>query len=146
MRDYAKYFNLYDFENEKDINELLAIINLFELEDIPLKSSITVEQDSEFLNLGRYENFNLEILKTGKRPLNKKEYHEIKLSFLGIMLASVIKLAAKEGVALYISSVDDDRIELILNDNDHNYITYSTSKYITNEIKDKIKTIRKTKN
>lgn len=145
MVGHAKYFNLYDFENRKHLDELLAIINLFNLDHIYLESLITVEQDSEFLNLQNNESFKMEIVKTGKRPFNKKEYHEIKLNFFGIEIESLIRLAAKEGVALYIASVDSDIIEMILNDNDHNYITYSTKSYNAKDIKDKIKNIKRRK-
>ncbi|MDR1940051.1 MAG: hypothetical protein LBQ40_04570 [Clostridiales bacterium] len=145
INGFDKYFSLYDFEKEKDINELSAIIGLFDLDDVPLESSITVEHDSQFLNFGKDANIRLETVKTGKRLFRKSQYHEIKLEFLGSMLESVIKLAAKEGVALYIASVGNDDIEMILNDNDHNYIIYSTSKYNADKIKDKIRDIKKNK-
>lgn len=145
MFGHAKYFSLYDLESKKDLDELLAIISLFNLDNICLKSLITVEQDSEFLKLGNNKNFKLEIVKTGKRPLSKKEYQEIELEFIGAEIESLIRLAAKEGQALYITSVDDDMIELILNDNDHNYITYSTKTYKNEEIKAKIKSIKQKK-
>ncbi|MDR1940049.1 MAG: hypothetical protein LBQ40_04560 [Clostridiales bacterium] len=43
INGFDKYFSLYDFEKEKDINELSAIIGLFDLDDVPLEGSITVD-------------------------------------------------------------------------------------------------------
>lgn len=145
IKKMAQYFKLLDFQNQKDLAELKAIINLFELDEIALKGIVRVSQDSGFLNLPQIdETVIVNIKKTFNLPLSKKKQHDIELDFYGKIIDKIIELASQEGEALYIISKNDSKdIEFILNDNDHNYINFSTLKYDVDEIRSKIKMIIK---
>lgn len=139
----SKYFYLCDLRKQKDIDELLAIIGLFKLDHIDLQALISVDLNSKVSNFIKSENIKLEIIKTGKRLFSKIKYQEIKMRFFGIELEKIIKFVVQYGIALHIRSIERGLIEMILNDNDHNFIYYSTHFFDKKEIDAEIKKIRK---
>ena len=145
IKETAEYFALYDLSVQKDFNELIAIINVFNLENCLLSGSLNVPEDSKFLDI-KCSDVDLKIIKTQKRLLSKKIDHDIEISFKGSSIRKVMELLAKEDLAIWIVSAgNDNRIEMSLNDNDHNFITFSTILYDVNEVKKQIKTILKNK-
>lgn len=142
----AEYFNLLNLQHTKDLIELQSIIKLFNLENLMLKCIARVTQSSKLLNFSD-SNSDIKVIikKTKKLLLNKEPCYDIEVEFYGKSLNVLIELAAKESEALYIipQDIQNKDIEFILNDNDHNYIRFSTQKYNVNEIRTKIKEILK---
>lgn len=142
----AEYFALYDLSIRKNFNKLMAIIDVFNLENCLLIGNLNVPEDCNFLDI-KSADVDLKIIKTQKRLLSKKLDHDIEISFKGSNIRKVMELLVKETLAIWIVSAgDDNRIEMSLNDNDHNFITFSTKAYDVNEVKEQIKTILKNKN
>jgi hypothetical protein len=146
LKGIAEFFSLLDLDNEKDLIKLLEIIDLFELDEVPLKCMTRVPQDSVFFELDKTdEKIIVDIKKTFKPLLSKKQQYDIEIEFHGISLKRIINLASKEGEALRIipKCEKNNDIELIINDNDHNYINFSIKKYDVDNIRSQIKTILK---
>ena len=148
LKGYAEFFELFSLQDTKNLKKLLAIVKIFELDEVQLKCIIRVRQSSEFLDLiNANDAIKVIIKETKKLLLCKEPCCDIEIEFYGKELDALINLASKENEALYIVPANNNKdIELRLNDNDHNYITFSLKKYNGEEIKSKIKQIYKLKN
>lgn len=146
IKKKASFFELLDLYEHNDLEKLKAIINVFELDIILLKCVIRVPVDSKLLNLSNMvESVVVNITKTKKYLLSKKMHSDVEIEFYGEILPTILDIAADEGEALYIipKDITNNDIELILNDNDHNYINFSMGKYDVKEIERKVKLILK---
>ena len=146
MKKSGSYFELLDLYERNDLEKLKAIITIFDLDKTLLKCVIRIPVDSNILNLSDLsDSILINIKKTKKYLFSRKMYSDVEIEFCGDMLPVILDIAAKEGEALYIISKDitNNDIELILNDNDHNYINFSTDKYNIKEIERKVKHIIK---
>lgn len=146
IKKKASYFELLDLYEHDNLEKLKAIISVFELDKILLKCVIRVPIDSKFLNFSNMvETAVVNITKTKKYLLSKKMYSDIQIEFYGEFLATILDIAAMEGEALYIipKEATSNDIELILNDNDHNYINFSIEKFDVKELEQKVKFVLK---
>lgn len=144
IKKIGSYFELLDLYDKNDLEKLKAVIDIFNLDEILFKCMIRIPADSKLLNLSSTsDSIVVNIKNTKKYALSKKMQSDVEIEFYGEMLPKVLDIAAKEGEALYIipKDVDNKDIEIILNDNDHNYINFSMKKYDVKEVEQKIKTV-----
>ena len=146
IKKSGSYFELLDLHQHNDLEKLKAIVKVFELDSILLKCIIRTPVDSELLKLSKdVESLVINVKKTKKYLLSKKMYSDVEIEFYGELLPMILDIAAIEGEALYIipKDITNNDIELILNDNDHNYINFSINKYDVKDIEQKLNVILK---
>ncbi len=144
IKKIGSYFELLDLYDKNDLEKLKAVIDIFNLDEILFKCMIRIPVDSKLLNLSSIsDSIVVNVKNTKKYVLSKKMQSDVEIEFYGEMLPKVLDIAAKEGEALYIipKDIDNKEIEIILNDNDHNYINFSMKKYDVKEVEQKIKNV-----
>lgn len=146
IKKQGSYLELLDLHEHRSLEKLKSIVSTFELDKILLKCAIRVPVNSELLTLSNtIESVTTNIKKTKKYLFSKKMYSDADIVFYGDNLLKILDIVAKEDEALYIVPKDKKNkdIEMILNNNDHNYINFSMKKYDAREIKRKVKIILK---
>lgn len=146
IKKIGSYFELLDLYDQNDLEKLKEVIDIFKLDEILLKCVIRIPADSKLLDLSSIsKSIVVNIKKTKKYILSKKMQSDVEIEFYGEMLSKILDIAAEEGEALYIipKDIENEDIELILNDNDHNYINFSMKKYNVKEVEQKAKLILK---
>lgn len=146
IKSYKRFCILLDdwmFESEQArYTKLTEVLNLFQLDNLFLKSSCFIEEGENLLEeLACLVECNIKKQFTKTKLFSKKKYSKVNLTINGVYIAALIEFIVKHDISWGIDCCNKDGIWIlgfVINDNDGTCITFNSKMFNIEEIKSKV--------